>query len=438
MSEETEKELNKKRRRAEISKDAVVVLLNRLSDIQPSAPLKMMKMNMRREVSGRVESLKGCQLIDSEGNRAIELIVKIEQHSGICCLGGYQENIGRFEKEVHFLEQAIAKKEVFELDETLESLNGIEGFQNELIMAISIAAHRCCASFYKATPIDYMAPVEIKSLPIPVFTIIEGRDESGSITPPLFKEISLIVYSSSVMEGISLATKVTNNMTSALQKKNLIVASQHHLGSRGGVIVRSNMTEEEFVNLISILSEQIELVFPSASVDLKNKQTSHQRLKVSVQFHPTSVSSAVSGSIHSTMSLGDQIHVVVDPYQESDVLKWKTIKRTGVLLATDQSPLHKSCSEVIVTNMFAFKTLSEMSAFRSCHPDSLFLLKTSESSCIDVAPVQVAIALQFDFINLGGVQRGERTAHWNELIRMEEYLLKLGRRPFPQILERWI
>lgn len=326
-----------------------------------------------------------------------------------------------------------------EIDRTMIELDGTENkgrLGANAILGCSMAVAHAAANAVGEPLFRYLGGANARTIPVPMIQIIGGGAHAvGSIDIQDFLVIPLNFRS--FEEGFAAVVNVYNAAKRIFTKTGRSLA----IADEGGFWPANFKRNEEGLEL---LTESIELAgyrpgvdigiaLDIASSEFYNKEKGTYRFKLEnseftstefvdllcgwVQKYPiVSIEDGCSefdweGSVLLTQKLGGKIQLIGDDLFTTNIARI----RTGVKMGACNAVLIKLNQIGTIT-----ETLDAIEFTKNCGYLPVISARSGETE--DVTIVHLAIASNAGQLKVGSVARSERTAKWNEAIRMEQLL----------------
>jgi len=412
-----------------------------------------------------IKEVKGREIMDSRGNPTVEAQVTL--YDGTVGVGsvpsgastGYFESLelrdndkSRYDGKGVLKAVEIINKEISRLlvnvnvcnlqiiDSMMINLDGTDDKKRlgaNSILAVSIACANAAANIIKIPLYSYLGGISGNTIPIPMMNILNGgAHASNNIDIQEF--MIMPVGASNFREGLRWCSEVYHKLSKILKSKNLSTA----VGDEGGFAPDLKNEEEAIELIIEAIKEagykiktDFMIAIDAAASEWKSENGYLQPKK---------------GLRYTTLELIEYWDKIVekypifsleDPLDEEDWEGWKAItKKLGAkillvgddLFVTNNKRLTKGienkCANAILIKPNQIGSLSEtISAIRLAKQfgfKSIVSHRSGETE--DTTIADLAVALNTGYIKTGAPCRGERTAKYNRLLRIEEeFTLKI-------------
>lgn len=408
----------------------------------------------------QIKSLKGREIIDSRGYPTLEVEVELQNGEKNFASIPSGASTGQFEahelrdgnpdyffgkgviqacKNVSTLSRFLEGFDVCDLkkiDETLLKLDGTyqkEKWGANTLLGISLACAKVAAQHSKQPVYQYFLKDKSFYLPVPLMNIINGGKHGDNELD--IQEFMIVPYGfKNFKEALRAGCEIFQKLKSLLKEKNLSTA----VGDEGGFSPRLKNTSEA-LNLVMMAIQktdyesQVGLALDCASNEFYKDEFYHvdgKKLSSSdlismyekwISEYPIlSIEDGLSeedwsGWIEMTKKLGSQVQLVGDDLFVTHVERLKK----GIENKSANSLLVK-CNQV-GTFTEAYRAVEEAhKAGYTC------IISHRSGETEDTLIADLAVAWSCEQIKTGSLSRGERTAKYNRLIRIEEELKGKG------------
>ena len=406
-----------------------------------------------------IKEIKGREIMDSRGNPTVEAQVTL--YDGTVGFGavpsgastGYFESlelrdndksrydgkgvlkaIDNINKEIANLLVNVNVCDLQIIDSMMIDLDGTDDKKRlgaNAILAVSIACANAAANIIKIPLYRYLGGISGNTMPVPMMNILNGgAHASNNIDVQEF--MIMPVGAGNFKEGLRWCSEVYHRLAKILKSKNLSTA----VGDEGGFAPDLKNEEEAIELIIEAIKEagfkiktDFMIAIDAASSEWKSEDGYLQPKK---------------GLKYTTLELIEYWEKIVekypifsleDPLDEEDWEGWKAItKKLGnkVLLVGDDlfvtnnkrlmKGIENKCANAILIKPNQVGSLSEtISAIRLAKQfgfKSIVSHRSGETE--DTTIADLAVALNTGYIKTGAPCRGERTAKYNRLLRIEE------------------
>lgn len=410
---------------------------------------------------GRIARIKAREILDSRGNPTIEVEVHLDSgFYGRACVpsgastGKYEALELRDGDKKRYLGKGV-QKAVFNVNELiapqLEGLDSsrqseidmllceLDGTENKAklganaILAVSMALARATAEELGIPLFAYLGGVRARVLPVPFMNVINGGVHADN--PLDFQEFMIVPWGAkSFSEALRMGVETYQTLKGLLKEKGLSVS----VGDEGGFAPQIGSPDKALDLLLSSIEkagykpgEDIALAMDVAASELYRDGTYHlpglgktltreelcdfyERLCRNypiVSLEDPFSEDDPEGFKLINSKLGDKIQIVGDDILVTNPkkIKWAIEERVcnAVLIKLNQIG---SVTETIQAVELAYRgNFKAMISHRSGETEDAFI-------------ADLAVALNTGQIKTGAPARSERTAKFNQLLRIEEYL----------------
>ena len=416
-----------------------------------------------------VRKVHARQVLDSRGNPTVEAEVTVGE--GIIGINGFTgramvpsgASTGKFEavelrdgnreeylgqsvkKAVENINTRLADAIIGEnalnqawIDHLLIETDGTENKSSagaNATLAVSLATARAAAGALRLPLYQYLGGCHTMQLPVPMMNILNGGAHSDN-NLDVQEFMILPIGADSITEGIRWCAEVYHHLKKLLKNRGLSVA----VGDEGG-FAPNIANEEEAIQLIMEAitkagyscgrGKQFMISLDAAASEWKGNAPGEYYLPKSGKRYTTD-----ELIVHwEKMIRRFPIYSIEDPLDEEDWDGWKRLtEKVGDkvilvgddLFVTNPVRLNKGismgCGNAILIKPNQIGTLSEtMEAIRMAKEHGYETIMSHRSGeTEDTTIADLSVGLGSDLIKTGAPCRGERTAKYNRLIRIEE------------------
>lgn len=324
------------------------------------------------------------------------------------------------------------------LDALMLELDGTENKGSlgaNAILSVSLACAKAAAKALQMPLYRYVGGVNAVTIPVPMMNILNGGAHSDN-NLDVQEFMILPIGADSITEGIRWCAEVYHHLKKLLKNRGLSVA----VGDEGG-FAPNIANEEEAIQLIMEAitkagyscgrGKQFMISLDAAASEWKGNAPGEYYLPKSGKLYTTD-----ELIVHwEKMIRRFPIYSIEDPLDEEDWDGWKRLtEKVGDkvilvgddLFVTNPVRLNKGismgCGNAILIKPNQIGTLSEtMEAIRMAKEHGYETIMSHRSSeTEDTTIADLSVGLGSDLIKTGAPCRGERTAKYNRLIRIEE------------------
>lgn len=324
------------------------------------------------------------------------------------------------------------------LDALMLELDGTENKGSlgaNAILSVSLACAKAAAKALQMPLYRYVGGVNAVTIPVPMMNILNGGAHSDN-NLDVQEFMILPIGADSITEGIRWCAEVYHHLKKLLKNRGLSVA----VGDEGG-FAPNIANEEEAIQLIMEAitkagyscgrGKQFMISLDAAASEWKGNAPGEYYLPKSGKRYTTD-----ELIVHwEKMIRRFPIYSIEDPLDEEDWDGWKRLtEKVGDkvilvgddLFVTNPVRLNKGismgCSNAILIKPNQIGTLSEtMEAIRMAKEHGYETIMSHRSGeTEDTTIADLSVGLGSDLIKTGAPCRGERTAKYNRLIRIEE------------------
>jgi enolase len=415
-------------------------------------------------MKGVISDVRAREVLDSRGNPTIE--VEVEVGDGVigwaivpsgASTGAYEalelrDGGPRYHgrgvtKAISSVHEVIAPKLVGEdvtlqsqLDSLMIELDGTENksrLGGNAILGVSIACAKAAAALKNLRLYEHIGEGRGKILPVPFFNIINGGKHAGNLLD--FQEFMVVpLGAESFREALRMGSEIYHTLKERLRDRHGINAV--NVGDEGGFSPPLTRPEEALDAILGAVEEMGYERDVSMAMDV-----------AASSFYETGEGYSVSGKVHSTGELIDlykelltsyPIVSIEDPLEEEDYEGFAEATKTlpiqilgDDIFVTNSSRLRKGI-EMGAANALLWKvnqvgTLTEALEAAELAKANDYAVQASHRSGDTEDPfvADLAVGIGCGQIKSGAPARGERTAKYNRLLRIEEWLGDKARYP---------
>lgn len=419
-----------------------------------------------------IKKIHGRQILDSRGIPTVEVDVFLED--GTVGVASVPSGLSRGEHEAHELRDEIhdfyAGKSVWQavscinknISDTLRGLDArqqhrideamleLDGTQNKrdlganAILGVSLACARVAANALQIPLFQYLGGIYATQLPQPMVNVLNGGAHADN--PLTIQEFMLVPQNfRSFAESLRAICETFYTLKKLLREQNLSV----NVGDEGGFAPNISSHEAVFDLLLNAIrtagyipGEQIRLAIDVAASELYNDGRYHMNEKSYsstelVQLYETWCENYPICSIEDGLaqddwdgwgllnnSLGEKIHIVGDDLFCTNEERL----REGIQKNAANSILIKPNQVGTLTETFNTVRHAKKHGFR-------IIVSHRSGETEDCFISDLAVGVQADYIKTGSVTRGERTAKYNRLLRIEQLLAESRTQTEEEVLE---
>jgi len=330
----------------------------------------------------------------------------------------------------------VYASEQSEIDKMLKALDGSENKSNlgaNATLAVSLASARAAANYYKIPIFKYLGGVDACRLPVPMMNILNGGAHASN-NVEIQEFMIMPVGAKSFSEAIRMGSEIYHSLKKLLQSKNLSTA----VGDEGGFapdLESDEMALEiitEAIKKAGYDTDTVKLAIDAAASEWSNGKSSYSLPKRKENM-------TADRLIDYWQQLWSDYPLISieDGLDQRDFEGWqKLTEKLGKdknkmmlvgddLFVTNTEKLRKGIS-MNVGNAILIKpnqigTLTETLDVIHLAKDAGydFILSHRSGETEDTTLADIAVAVNAPFIKTGAPCRGERTAKYNRLLRIE-------------------
>src|SRR2546422_4127750 len=302
------------------------------------------------------------------------------------------------------------------------------------ILGVSMAVARVAASSQEKPAYKYLRDLPSYKLPVPMMNVINGGKHAGNKLAVQEFQIEPI-GASSCSEAIRIGDEVYQSLNSVLKSK--YGPSAINVGDEGGYAPPLEMTSDALEAILQAISDAgydestVHIGIDAASSSFYNIKDS------TYQIDGKKLSSGELEDYYQELIRTYPIRTLEDPFDEDDFDQFAQITRKlgnrikiigDDLYATNPERIKKGiqrkATNAILIKLNQIGTVTEaLDAIKMSKEAGMDIVVSHRSGeTEDTFISHLATSQESSFIKTGAPARGERTAKYNELLRIEEEL----------------
>ena len=412
----------------------------------------------------RIESIQAREILDSRGNPTVEVEVglrggaigraavpsgastgeneALELRDGVKSryLGkGVKKAVNNITKKIAPALEGVDSTDQLTVDNTMLNLDGTSTKSKlgaNAILAVSMANAHAAADGLGQSLYKYLGGPNSKVLPVPMANVINGGAHSDA--PIDFQEFMIMPKGfDTFSKGLQAITEIFHSLKAVLKKKGLSTA----VGDEGGFAPNLNSAEDAIEAILKATKDagykpgkQIFLALDVASSEFYNKSTKKYVFKKSTG---EKLSGSDLVSFYEELTAKYPIISIEDGCDENDWKSWKLltekigdrVQLVGDDLFVTNTKFLKKGIDTGVANSILVKvnqigSLTEtLDAVELAHCNNYTAVISHRSGETEDATIaDIAVATNAGQIKTGSLSRSDRTAKYNQLLRIEQEL----------------
>lgn len=403
------------------------------------------------------------EILDSRGNPTVEVEVRLADGSMGCAAvpsgastgaheavelrdGDAKRYLGKgVQKAVANVNEIIAReivgvdaKEQAEIDNMLIKLDGTDNKSKlgaNAILGVSMAVAKAAAKSLGMPLYSYLGGCNAKELPVPMMNILNGgehADNNVDIQEFMIMPVGAVSFS----ECVRMNVEIYHNLKKVLQERKLSTA----IGDEGGFAPNLKSNEEALQVIVEAIEkagykpgDEVMLALDVAASEIYNADKKEYFFAgENKSFTASQLVDYYAGLVEKYPIISIEDGLAEDDWAGWQVLTEKLGKKVQLvgddLFVTNVSRLRegieKGIGNSILIKVNQIGTLTETF-------DAIELAKRHGYTCVishrsgeteDATIADIAVAVNAGQIKTGAPARSDRTAKYNQLIRIEEYL----------------
>ncbi len=409
----------------------------------------------------KITNIKAREILDSRGFPTLEAEVHLQDGSFAIAAVPSGASTGSLEahelrdgdasrflgkgvlQAVKNINQKIAPKLIgvdsFNQKEIDEMMIALDGSKNKsilganAILAVSLAAAKASALSKKIPLFQYLGGDEARILPVPMMNIINGGKHADNKID-IQEFMVMPIMAASCTDAIRIGAEIFQHLKSLLKKD----GHNTNVGDEGGFAPNLNSSKEALDYISKAveksghqLGKDVVLALDSASTEF------YKNGKYHLEGEGKALSSDELVRYYEELVNNFPIFSIEDAFAEDDFEGWKNItKILGKKIQLVGDDLFVTNPEIIargikenMANAVLVKvnqigtlteTLAAINLAKSANYNNIISHRSGETE--DTTIAHIAVATNAGQIKTGSLCRSDRTAKYNELIRIEEYL----------------
>ena len=327
-----------------------------------------------------------------------------------------------------------------EIDALMIEMDGTENKSNlgaNSILAVSLACAKASAISKKVPLFEYLGGKDAHILPVPMMNIINGGKHADNKID-IQEFMVMPVGASSIKDAIRVGAEIFQHLKLLLKKD----GHNTNVGDEGGFAPNLDSAKEALDYIANAtekagykLGSEVVLALDSAASEF------YKNGKYHLDGEGKILSSDQMVRYYEELVANYPIFSIEDAFGEDDFEGWKNITKSlgnkiqlvgDDLFVTNPKILKKGISEKMANAMLVkfnqigtlSETLNAIAIAKEAHYNNVISHRSGETE--DTTIAHIAVATNAGQIKTGSLCRSDRTAKYNELIRIEEYLGNRG------------
>lgn len=413
------------------------------------------------------------EILDSRGNPTVEVDVIVEgnilgraqvpsgastgQHEAIELRDGEKRYLGQgVQSAVTNVNTRIADRIIGlnalnqgDIDRILIEADGTENkskYGANAILGVSLAVAKAAANALEIPLYRYIGGVNAKRMPIPMMNILNGGKHADN-TIDLQEFMIVPIGADSFKEALQIASETYHHLKQVLQENGLSTG----VGDEGGFAPNLATTHNVLDLLVEAMvragykpGEDIQIAIDAAASELYNETTDLYYFPGESKMSGKEINRNAEEMVQYYEELVEKYPIMSleDGLNENDMKGWKLLTyRLGNriqlvgddLFVTNTKRLYAGIQEGIANSILVkynqigtlSETLDAIEMAAKAGYTTVISHRSGETE--DVTIADIAVAVNAGQIKTGAPCRADRTAKYNELIRIEEELGKISK-----------
>ena len=406
-----------------------------------------------------ITNIYGRQIIDSRGNPTVEVEITLSDNSyGMAAVpsgastgsleacelrdGDKSKYLGKgVLKAVSNVNKEIANSfkdfPAFEQEKLDQKLNDLDGTPNKsrlganAILGVSLAYAKACANSKKQPLFEYIGGNNANIMPVPMMNIINGGAHADN--PIDIQEFMIMpICASNIKDAIRIGAEIFHNLKKLLQDASLSTA----VGDEGGFAPNLSSADEAINLIIKATEKSGYIIRKDVMIALDAAATEfYKDGKYNIENKKLTSEELVD--YYANLCEKYPIFSIEDPLAEDDFSGWKKItEKLGDKIQLVGDDLFVTNSKILaegiknnLANSILIKvnqigtlteTLHAINIANDAGYKSILSHRSGETE--DTTIAHICVATNAGQIKTGSLSRSDRTAKYNELIRIEDKL----------------
>lgn len=412
------------------------------------------------------------EVLDSRGNPTVEVEVVVEKNISATAIVPSGASTGKYEaielrdgekrylglgvlQAVNNVNTRIADRiiglnalEQGHIDKILIEADGTENkskFGANAILGVSLAVAKASAKALGMPLYRYIGGVNAKKLPVPMMNILNGGKHADN-TVDLQEFMIVPVGAESMKEALQMATEIYHRLKKILKDKGLSTG----VGDEGGFAPDLATASEVLKLLVEAIEaagykpgEEVKIAIDAAASELYDENSDEYYFPGESKMQGREISRNAEEMIQYYESLVENFPIfsIEDGLDENDRKGWKLLTyRLGDkiqlvgddLFVTNTERLIDGIEQNIANSILIkynqigtlTETLDAIEMAKNAGYTTVISHRSGETE--DATIADLAVAVNAGQIKTGAPCRSDRTAKYNQLLRIEEELNKIG------------
>lgn len=429
---------------------------------------------MEKKMKKRIEivDVHAREVLDSRGNPTVEVEVVVEKNISATAIVPSGASTGKYEaielrdgekrylglgvlQAVNNVNTRIADRiiglnalEQGHIDKILIEADGTENkskFGANAILGVSLAVAKASAKALGMPLYRYIGGVNAKKLPVPMMNILNGGKHADN-TVDLQEFMIVPVGAESMKEALQMATEIYHRLKKILKDKGLSTG----VGDEGGFAPDIATAMEVLKLLVEAIEaagykpgEEVKIAIDAAASELYDENSDEYYFPGESKMQGREISRNAEEMIQYYESLVENFPIfsIEDGLDENDRKGWKLLTyRLGDkiqlvgddLFVTNTERLIDGIEQNIANSILIkynqigtlTETLDAIEMAKNAGYTTVISHRSGETEDATIADLSVAV--NAGQIKTGAPCRSDRTAKYNQLLRIEEELNKIG------------
>ena len=323
------------------------------------------------------------------------------------------------------------------IDQCMIDLDGTDNKENlgaNAMLGVSLATAKAASNFKQQALFNYLGGKQANTLPVPLMNVLNGGSHADNQLD--IQEFMLVPHGfTTFSDALRAGSEIFQSLKKILHQQKLST----NVGDEGGFAPNIQSTEQALELLIQAIEASNYIVGQQISLALDVAATEMYKDNTYVMFKSTQEkkSSANMIAFYEDLVAKYPIVSIEDPLDEADWPAWKELtakigNKTQIvgddIFVTNpkllQKGLDESSANSILIKLNQIGTLSETLECIELAQDNDWgtIISHRSGETEDTFIADLAVASQAMQIKTGSLSRSDRTAKYNQLLRIEEAL----------------
>lgn len=301
---------------------------------------------------------------------------------------------------------------------------------SDITLSISLAYARAAANKQKSSLVTYVVNLLKTSInnsvPYPLIGIFSGGVHNNT-NKNSFQQIMISINTSDFQNAVNIILDIYISIEQYLKENDMYV----ELGNSSGFVVKNLSTIDQFLLLAKVIEDLDYKHIVSIAVDVAAEHLWHDE---SYNFENKKYNADEFYDLIQDYIERFKIELIEDPFESTHELCWQRLKNQNPnlmvigddLFATQAEYINSSYANGIIIKMNQTGTLTKtIEAIKEARRKNMKLCISHRSlETEDTFICDLAVAVNSEYIKIGGPRRNDRIAKYNRLLKIQESINK--------------